>query len=44
MAKKFNMWIDDDDLEIIRKKAKKENRSVANFFKTKALGEKKNDK
>lgn len=36
------MWIDDEDLEIIRKKAKKENRSVANFFKNKALnGDKK---
>lgn len=39
--KRFNIWIGDEELEVIRKKAKKDNRSVSNFMKCQALKEEK---
>ena len=36
---RFNFWIGVDDLKKVKKKAKKENRSTANYIKCKILGD-----
>lgn len=44
--KRFNFWIDECDLQMLKEKAGKENRSLSNFIKTKLLKvskEKKNE-
>ena len=33
--KRYNFWIDECELEMLKKKASKENRSLANYIKTK---------
>ena len=34
-GKRFNFWIGDDELKVLKKKSEKEGRSVSNFIKMK---------
>ena len=39
--KRFNFWIDECELEMLKERASKENRSLANYIKTKLFKDKK---